>query len=219
MATGVDPSKFSDLQQDVLLGSAFETLQQASRSPVVGGSYASSSVGAKYPRDDGSPLAELAKVPEWGEWRNRIPKKSADEDFGLSEIQASGSIVFGDGTAVGGWTSIALYPNGAFNFNGHLHDSGGASYDMAVTWVVTTNDGQPSFSLPVTGRVHGTFEAGSRDFDWNASGTNPALAAAWPELAAGYRWQWNAAANVDIGALIGTVVQAIGSVGTVIRLL
>lgn len=166
-------------------------------------------------------LDELAKIPNTLQLGEPIKAlvKERDALSRMESIQASGTIVFGNGVPVGGWTAISLFPNGAFNFSGHLHVSGAPSYDIGVTWVVSTRDGQPTFSLPIQGRCHGTFEAGSRDFDWNVSGSNPALAAAWAELSAGYKWAWHAGANIDINSITGAAVQAVGAVGTVIALL
>ena len=217
-SSGFDSSALTEVQQQVLLGCAFEVLQAAGSSPTTGGEYDSGPATKSVLQD--SLLAELAQVPglvEPGDYIVDLVKES-DSAGSMGEIQGSGNIVFGGGVPVGGWTAMSLYPNGAFNYSGHLHVSGAPSYDVAVTWVVTTNDGQPTFSLPVRGRVHGTFESGSRNFDWNMSGTNPALAAAWPELSGGYRWRWNAGANIDIGSLTSALVQAIGAVGAVIAL-
>ncbi len=164
---------------------------------------------------------ELSKIPNVARPGEPVKAlmKISDAPSRLDSIQASGNITFSGGVPVGGWTAITLYPNGAFNFSGHLHVSGLPSYDVGVTWVVTTSDGQPTFSLSKQGRCHGTLESGSRDFDWNESGTNPALAAAWDELSAGYRWRWNAGANIDISSITGAALQAVGAVGTVIALL
>jgi hypothetical protein len=217
--SGFDLSELTEIQKQVLLASASETLRVASASPMTGGDYDSGPADIK-PVLDNSLLGELAKIPELvqpGAYIKELGMKADAPSF-MSEIQASGNIVFGGGVPVGGWTAISLYPNGAFNFSGHLHVSGAPSYNVGVTWGVTASDGQPTFSLPVTGRVHGTFEPGSRDFDWNKSGTNPALAAAWPELSAGYRWRWNAGANIDFLAMGQTIMQAIGAVGAVIAL-
>jgi hypothetical protein len=216
--SAIDFSALTDVQQQVLLGSAFEVLQAASSSPTTGAEYDSGPVGIKSALD-GSLLGELAKIPDLARWGDNIKELvKSDAPAFMTEIQASGNIVFGGGVPVGGWTAISMYPNGAFNYSGHLHVSGAPSYDVGVTWVVTTSDGQPTFSLPVRGRVHGTFESGSRDFDWNLSGTNPALAAAWPELSAGYRWRWNSGANIDFGSMTGALLQAIGAIGTIIAL-
>ncbi|MEO3807945.1 hypothetical protein ABGB17_02970 [Sphaerisporangium sp. B11E5] len=217
----LNPSEFTETQRQILLGSAAEMLHSASLAEITSAGYDSAPYGTKNIPTD-TALAELAAMPEAAHWTDHLRppnREDAPESFALPSIQASGQIVFGGGVPVGGWTTIALFPNGAFNYSGHFHVSGAPSYNVALTWVVTTRDGNPAFSLPIRGRVHGTFEPGSRDFDWNHSGLNPALAAAWPELSAGYRWQWNAGANIDIGALISTASRAIGVVGSIIALL
>jgi hypothetical protein len=218
--SGFDLSELTEVQQQALLASASEVLQVASGSPRIGGDYDSGPTGIDAALN--APLlGELANIPDLEHKVNYVKQRVEKDDAtgGMSGINASGNIVFGGGVPVGGWTALNIFPNGAWNFSGHLHVSGAPSYDVGVTWVVTTSDGQPTFSFPITGRVHGTFEAGSRNFDWNRDGTNGALAAAWPELAAGYRWRWQAGANIDFGSMTGAVVQAIGAVGAVIALL
>lgn len=119
----------------------------------------------------------------------------------LSQLDLdTGYIAFDNGVAVGGSSLLTLLPNGAFSFSGHFHDSGGASYDMSYVAIVAT--GNSAITFEQGGRVHGTFEAGSRDWDWGISGNNPALTDLWESISSSYYWHWNAAANADIGQLI-----------------
>lgn len=127
----------------------------------------------------------------------------------------TGSIGFNDGVAAGGNSHLSLFPNGAYSFTGHFHDSGAVSYDTSLVWVLKGNSGT-AFTFSHKGRIHGTFEAGSRDDDWGESNTNAALAAAWSEISSGYTWHWEAAVNADFGSLIDAAVKAVGAVGTVI---
>ncbi|MFD9662877.1 hypothetical protein ACFWAY_14820 [Rhodococcus sp. NPDC059968] len=148
------------------------------------------------------------------------PLSPTAEVLGFTRIGGSGRIVFGGGVPVGGWTQMVVFPDGSYNYSGHLHVSGATSYTVSIAWMLTTGSGHPSFVMPAKGRLHGTFEPGSRDFDWNRSGTNPALRNAWPIFnAQGYRWRWSASANLDIGPLITGLGQAIGVVGAVVALL
>jgi hypothetical protein len=127
-------------------------------------------------------------------------------------------IVFGGGVPVGGWAQLTLFRNGAVNFTGHFHVSGAPSYDMTCTFAVRASDGTV-YTFTKTGRVHGTFEAGSRDFDWGDNPTNTAVGAGWSNLAAGWSWQARAGANADIGALVGSAVQAVGEAASVIAII
>ncbi|MFC0449789.1 hypothetical protein [Rhodococcus jostii] len=148
------------------------------------------------------------------------PLSPTAEVQGFTRIGGTGRIVFGGGVPVGGWTQMVVFPDGSYNYSGHLHVSGATSYTVSVAWVLTTGSGHPSFVMPAKGRVHGTFEPGSRDFDWNRSGTNPALRNAWPIFnAQGYRWRWSAAANLDITPLVDNISKALGVVGAVVALL
>lgn len=127
----------------------------------------------------------------------------------------TGPIVFGGGTPVGGWGQLTLFSNGAYNFSGHFHDSGATSYDTALVLAVKSWSGTV-YTFAHKGRVHGTFEAGSRDDNWGDSGTNPALAQGWGDLWAS--WRWEARTNLDIGPIISDVLQAIGAAGSVIAI-
>ncbi|MGW0042676.1 hypothetical protein [Rhodococcus sp. NPDC003348] len=163
--------------------------------------------------------AELDSV-DWETLATNGSPMPAAEIRGFTQIGGSGRIAFGGGVPVGGWTQMVVYPDGSYNYSGHLHVSGATSYTVSVAWVLTTGSGHPSFVMPASGRVHGTFEPGSRDFDWNVSGTNPALRNAWPAFnAQGYRWRWAASANLDISSLIDGVGKAVGAIGAVVALL
>lgn len=127
-------------------------------------------------------------------------------------------ITFGGGVPVGGWAQLTLFRNGAVNFTGHFHVSGAPSYNVTCTYAVRAADGTV-FTFTKTGRVHGTFETGSRDFDWGDNPTNTAVGADWANLAASWSWQAKAGANADIGALVGSAVQAVGQAASVIAII
>lgn len=129
----------------------------------------------------------------------------------------TGRIHFSDGVAVGGYSHVSLFPNGAFSFTGHFHDSGSLSYDVSLVWVVKSSTGSV-FTLAEGGPVYGTWEPGSRDYDWGQSGTNPALAAAWADISAGHTWVWHAGANLDLGGLLDSAMKVVGAVSTVVKL-
>jgi hypothetical protein len=129
----------------------------------------------------------------------------------------TGYIAFSGGVPVGGYSHLSLFPNGAFSFTGHFHVSGAPSYNMELVWVIRSKAGTV-YTFAHGGRVHGTFEAGSRNDDWGNSNTNPALAAAWADISAGYSWRWNAGANLDIGSMVDQAVKAIGQVAAVVAI-
>lgn len=126
-------------------------------------------------------------------------------------------IVFGGGVPVGGWAQLTLFRTGGYNFTGHFHGSGAPSYDTSCVFAVR-DAGGTVYTFSHRGRVHGTFESGSRDDDWGDSGTNPALAAGWGNLAAAWSWHANAAANGDFGQLFDQAVKALGQAAAVIAI-
>lgn len=121
---------------------------------------------------------------------------------------------------VGGWTQLTLRQDGSWNFSGHLRDSGLPSYDDSVVWAVKNTGTDEIYLFPHTGRTHGTLEAGSRDDDWDDSGTNAALASGWASLfTGGYHWSCRAGVNIDAGSIIDAAEKAAGVAATVIAFL
>lgn len=126
-------------------------------------------------------------------------------------------IVFGGGVPVGGWCQLTLYSNGAYNFSGHFHDSGATSYNMSCVYAVRDGSGTV-FTFSHRGEVHGTFDSGSRDDDWNISGVNPAIAAAWLPLAMGWSWTVRSGANLDFGGLLDAAIGAVGTATKIVAI-
>jgi hypothetical protein len=118
---------------------------------------------------------------------------------------------------VGGWSNLSLWPDGAYQFSGHLHVSGAPSYDDSVVWVVASCAGT-AFVFSHTGRLHGTFEKGSRDDDWGDTGTNQAIADAWDDLSNCWQYECTFAVNADIGELIDAATSALGVGGKVVTI-
>jgi hypothetical protein len=170
-------------------------------------------------------LDKSSKLQLWKEL-NRIhriedashPPMEPVSSRSLNKIELdTGSISFSNGVPVGASAHLSLFPNGAFSFTGHFHNSGAPSYNVEFVWVIRACSGTV-FTFAHQGRVHGTFEAGSRNSDWGESGTNPALAQAWGALSSCNNWRWNAAANADLGALLDSAVKALGQTAAVIAI-
>lgn len=127
----------------------------------------------------------------------------------------SGSISFDNGVPVGGWMTLALFQDGSYSFSGHFHDSGAPSYDIDGVWVIVSNSGK-AFTFEVKGHMNGTFESGSRDYDFAQNGQNDQIKDAWADLCAGYTWRWSAYVNWDVQAAVDDVVNALKVAGTII---
>ncbi|MEU4234926.1 hypothetical protein AB0F17_62530 [Nonomuraea sp. NPDC026600] len=132
-------------------------------------------------------------------------------------------IGFGTGVAVGGWANLALHSTGSFNFSGHFHVSGAISYDTSFIWAVR-DFVEPNPNIYVfshTGRVHGTFEPGSRDDDWGKSEINIAMRDAWGDLERRWAWRWEARVNADFGVFLDAIIKVVAAgqaVGRVISI-
>ena len=128
----------------------------------------------------------------------------------------TGSISFSNGVPVGAWSNLTLRQDGSYTFTGHFHDSGATSYNTSFGWVIVSKSGR-AYTFAHAGHTAGTFESGSRDDDWNNNGTNSDIAANWVDLTQSYHWRWQANVNLDLSALITSLVNAIKAAGTVVE--
>lgn len=154
----------------------------------------------------------------WREWEEKYkPKEPPPSPEYLGPWNAD--IRFPGDAPVGGWSQLTVHRGGAWNFSGHLHDSGAPSYDTAVMWAVKDNRTNEVFKFTHSGRVHGTFEPGARDDDWGESGTNVALDAGWASLCSGCTWAWTAGVNLDVTSITDAVLKGLGAIATIISII
>jgi hypothetical protein len=129
----------------------------------------------------------------------------------------TGTIAFSGGVPVGGWANLLLFPDGTAQFTGHFHVSGAPSYNTALAWAVKAGDGFV-FTFAHAGRVHGTFESGSRDDDWNEVRHSDDLRNHFNALSASWNQRWSAHVNLNIGAVVDDVKTAVGVAAAVIAI-
>jgi hypothetical protein len=141
---------------------------------------------------------------------NRTPPSTAADG-----LTFSATIGFSGGVPVGGWANLSIFSDGSYNFSGQFHDSGFPSYDTGIVWVFRASNGT-AFVFSDGGHVAGTIGSGSRDHFWNASGTNAAIAAAWPAIQQGWNWRWEARVSLDLGGIFSSIASLIGPVTTFI---
>jgi hypothetical protein len=91
-------------------------------------------------------------------------------------------IRFSGGVPVGGWSGLTISKDGSYRFTGHLHDSGAWSYETEVVVRLRGVSGQLYELPPHKGFVNGTFNIGSRDDDWDVTGTAAWITDAWDDL-------------------------------------
>ncbi|WP_426626015.1 hypothetical protein ACPPVW_08270 [Leifsonia sp. McL0607] len=127
----------------------------------------------------------------------------------------TGYITFNNGVPVGGYASIELHSDGTCLFSGHFHDSGAPSYNVEFVWVFVDSGGV-AYTFSASGHMNGTFESGSRDYNWTNSTNSPDVRNNWAKLVAGYRWKWNAHVGWDVQAAVDAAVNALKAAGAVI---
>ena len=127
-------------------------------------------------------------------------------------------IVFQGDVPVGGWANLTVDPGGSYNFSGHFHDSGAVNFNVSTIFAIKSSRGAV-FTFSISGKVNGTegvITGGSRDFDWDNSGTNDALKANWDDLAGGWAGHADASASLSIPDLWNDLKAAVGAIAQVI---
>jgi hypothetical protein len=134
----------------------------------------------------------------------------------------TGGIHFDGGVPVRGWAQLTLFETGSVNFTGHFHDSGATSYNVAFGVGVRSQRGV-LYTFGRQGHMAGTFEFGSRDFNWNLTNEHfDVIRDDWANIAVNSTWWWNAKVNLDIAGVLSsvkTIAESVGAVGSVIALI
>jgi hypothetical protein len=93
-------------------------------------------------------------------------------------------IVFGTGLAIGGNATLTLYSDGSTHFQGHLHDSGLASYDTFIAAAVY-DTGHNAIIFTHEGQANGGLSHGSPDDNWHEWKPSADVVALWSNLKQG----------------------------------
>ncbi|KAH0536516.1 hypothetical protein FGG08_006612 [Glutinoglossum americanum] len=135
-----------------------------------------------------------------------------------TELAWTVNFTFPSGTNAGGWTTLKVFSNGAFEFTGNFHDSGPTAYDYSVACVFVDAD-KKAWTAGHAGRIAGTLTPGSKDDPINESGNNPALARNWRAIAAGNQaLRGRAQTSVSVEDILIALISAAGAVGAAIAL-
>ncbi|MET7354648.1 hypothetical protein [Streptomyces mirabilis] len=132
-------------------------------------------------------------------------------------VLSNNNVTFSGGVPVGGWYSLSVFPSGSYNYSGHMHDSGGTSYNYGGVCVMRFNNGT-AFVFQTAGHMAGTFEPGSRNYDWNASGSRQSIRDAWRASNGGWNARCSKTVKLDLASLANSTVQAVGYVSKVIAI-
>ncbi|MEV4382980.1 hypothetical protein [Streptosporangium sp. NPDC049644] len=133
-----------------------------------------------------------------------------------AQISINRDVRFKGGTPVGGWTSLTLFSDGTYRWSGHIRDSGAPSYNFSGVCTVRFSSGG-TFAFKTSGRLHGTFESGSRNHDWNKSGRIPEIVQAW-RTSPTYKWNCNNSVKLNLSAVLDAALQVVGATATVISI-
>jgi len=126
------------------------------------------------------------------------------------------NLTFSGSTPVGGYASLTVNSDGSYDFSGHLHDSGFPSYNVSFGVGLLSPTGV-LYTFVTQGHTNGTLESGSRDYNWNVSATDPALASGWADLLGGTS-NSTLQASWDGNSTINSIEQGLGTVLSVVAL-
>ncbi|MGV9248126.1 hypothetical protein [Streptomyces sp. NPDC003710] len=134
-----------------------------------------------------------------------------------TDVVINRNVTFSGGVPVGGWYSLSVFRSGSYNYSGHMHDSGAPSYNFASVCVVRFANGT-AFVFETGGRMHGTFESGSRDYNWNRSAMHQSIRDAYQTSGGGWNARCSSQVNADLNALVNSTIQRVGYVTKVIAI-
>ncbi|MFF9849683.1 hypothetical protein [Streptomyces litmocidini] len=134
-----------------------------------------------------------------------------------TQVIINRNVTFGGGVPVGGWYSLSVFPSGSYSYSGHMHDSGAPSYDFAGVCVVRFGNGT-TFVFQTSGRMHGTFESGSRDYNWSRSNSRQSIRDAFRDSNGAWKARCSNKVNINVGALVDSTVQAVGYAAKIIAI-
>ncbi|WP_433423539.1 hypothetical protein ACQP1V_15995 [Microtetraspora malaysiensis] len=133
-----------------------------------------------------------------------------------SPIVVNRKVTFSGGVPVGGWTSLTVYDNGTYQWSGHMHDSGAPSYNFTGVCVVRMSSGS-AFVFETFGRLHGTFDSGSRDHNWSKSGTISSLPTAW-RASSSYQVSCKNSVKLNLDGTVKSALEAVGYASAVVAI-
>ncbi len=119
---------------------------------------------------------------------------------------------------LGGRHSLTVSPDGRYRYQGHLRATGLISFEVAVVATLRhpievlggpPAEGQVAFAAH--GEVHGSNEAGEREFAWDEVGQLPLLAAEWEGLR-GSRFDTRLEFDSDLFGAAGDIASFFGQV-------
>jgi len=122
-----------------------------------------------------------------------------------------------DGGYISAWAQLGLNADGTGSFRGHVHDSGPIAYDYVVTTVLLDVKDQSGNTLVFAheGTVHGTFDIGSRDDDWQDDSFDCLIAEKWDLIKTSRTWSTIHTSNNVLGVLEHIVLGMVAAVGIV----
>jgi hypothetical protein len=112
---------------------------------------------------------------------------------------------------------LTVSSNGAYDFAGHLHDSGFIGFSDSLVFAIESPSGV-LYDFEHTGTMSGTIDKGSRDDNWNVSGIGSQIAANWADLE-GASSYWDVNTNASLSSVVNGLVQDLEGIPTAIQII
>jgi hypothetical protein len=122
------------------------------------------------------------------------------------------------GGNIAGSASVVMNANGSWIFSGQSNNSSwGGPFNMAAAVGVRDSKGT-AYQFGANGVIgSGAFGGGGgNNWNWSLTGTNPTIQANWAAISAGWSYQYNIQANLDLSALWSTIQTAFQTAGQVV---
>jgi hypothetical protein len=125
------------------------------------------------------------------------------------------SYKFDGGVAASGNSHITFSQTGTIRFKTHFHDSGALGYNYAISCALRDSQGHV-FSLSRKGKIHGTFDKGSRNSDKDETKTDPRVRANWGSIVQSQKMHCKVKMNWNVAGLLGEVVDLVKKYGPIV---
>lgn len=150
----------------------------------------------------------------WRGWWEVGPHGQAGENtVSTANINISGG--------VSGRSTLRISSGGAWQFQGHLSNSGVPSYIVGLVWTVSVPSGKVfTFKMDADlASVDSPKDADGRTKVWSLNGASNDLAQHWNEIQSSGTWSWRARSGVDASDLVYQTITALGYIATVISII
>jgi hypothetical protein len=120
--------------------------------------------------------------------------------------------------SIQGPVGVTMNSDGSYNFTGQLNNSAYAPYNYSAVVALQSKSGAV-FVFSVSRSIGSGLPLSNNNDQWDNSGHNPAIKAAWLDLQAGCKYFYRGAAIPDWQTLMADIQKAAGYIGTAVNVI